>query len=194
MAEARFIQPRGKSGRGNAGSFAGFEQRITDLMKKEADQFLGEVSDTIRQRIGHGSRQWAVQRRRESTGRLQQVTRNPNNRIADKSVWRAGIKSYLDNSDAKYARTIEFGSEAVWAKLFRGTPLLFRPEGFKGGRNFRSFKNGRPKSNSFRVDGMSVVRVQNEIQPQYAYRDTFKNNGWPERIKRDFRLVLRDLF
>jgi hypothetical protein len=192
MAEARFIQPRGKSGKGNAGSFLGFEQEVKNLVRKEALEFQAQVAERIDREI---------LRPKDSTGRLVAVTQMPGNHDIGSSVWRVGIKSFLDKSDAKYARTIEFGSLAVWRKPFRGTPLRFIGDG--PNRPFRSFpkgtrpgattaRSGKGRSSPFR--GAKVVYVTKEIDPMHAYKRTFEENHWEQRIRKDFSQVIKNLF
>jgi hypothetical protein len=203
MAEARFTQPRNRSGMGNPGWFASFEKEVEDIVHREALQFQADVSQYIKSHIGYGSREWADQRKRETTGRLARVTTSAGNRDVKKSLWYVGDKTFLNNSEAKYARTIEFGSKAVWSHNFIGTPLMRRFGGFPGGRDFRSLKKGSKFRGSYgiygaadangRGGGFDIVRVKHEIQPMRAYSTVWKDGGWAQRVKRDFGQVMKKL-
>lgn len=63
-----------------------------------------------------------------TTGRLIRVTADPRNRFvaADGTGWAVGVRSYLDNSVAKYWRTIEEGSAATWPGGMRGLRIYGR--------------------------------------------------------------------
>ena len=52
------------------------------------------------------------------TGRLERVTADPQNRwvAADGTGWAVGVTSFLDDSIAKYWRTIEEGSAVTWSR------------------------------------------------------------------------------
>jgi hypothetical protein len=192
MAEARFIQPRDPRG-----LYLTFEQRVKNLMVQEAIEFQADVAKVIRSK---------KLRKEDSTGRLERVTKEPGNRDPQASVWRVGIPSYLNRSEAKYWRLIEQGSEGLYAKGrgFRGTALMFNPTGVRGGRKFRSFKNKKMQDDVYRGKfyskgltkgrGVRVVRVTKEIAPMNAYRTAFDEFGWRNRIKRDFEQTVADSF
>lgn len=55
------------------------------------------------------------------TGRLARATAAPENRYADKLTWGVGLPDWLDQSEAKYWRTIDEGSATVWKHKFAGT-------------------------------------------------------------------------
>lgn len=184
MGEIRFHQPRDP-----LGQFAKFEAEIHRQLEREAEQYQQEVADKIKSQIIRPT---------DSTGRLVQVTLDPQNRKVTPSTWRVGIASFLNKSQAKYWRTVEQGSLAVWKRPFIGTPLRFNSAGFPGGRQFRSF----PKGTKFRGDsfsvfgapnangqgaGFRVVTVKHEIVGQDSYRKAFVEGNWEARIRRDFK-------
>ncbi len=197
MAEVRFIQPRDAQGR-----FAKFNQELRNVLEAEARQYQNEVADYIRtHKI----------RTEDSTGRLENATRSAGNRQVRATHWRTGIPGYLNKSEAKYWRLIEQGSAGLYARGrgFRGTPLKLRPSGWPGGRPFRSFtgrgglsrRNGRNANGTVNLRRGSLVApntylvyVKKEIRPMHAYRQVFSDNGWQQRIKRDFEQTVQNSF
>lgn len=170
---------------------AKFEKQVNEMLQIQAVEFQEQVAGYI-----------ATHKRRpeDSKGRLQQVTGQPGNRVVLKTVWRVGIPKFLDQSQAKYWRLIEQGSEGLYAhgRGFRGTPLRFRPGGFPGGRKFRSIGPGNADlpTNVWRGRGnerhrvQSLVFVSHEIQAMNAYRIVFGEFNWRERVRRDFQQVV----
>lgn len=170
---------------------AKFEQQVNLMLQREAIEFQEQVAGYIG---GHKKRPG------DSTGRLQEVTSMPGNRVVFKTVWRVGIPKFLNESQAKYWRLIEQGSAGLYAhgKGFRGTPLRLRPGGFPGGRPFRSIgpANAHLPNDVWRGTGTNRTRIQSlvfvshEIQPMNAYRTVFAEFNWRERVRREFQQVV----
>lgn len=147
--------------------------------QRELRQRNAALGEMLRSQVGRHieSRIAARGRAKASSGRLLAVSTSIDNQYVDN--WSVGVGriDYLNQSTAKYWRTFEEGSAAVWRRPFIGTQLVTvrgRAEGFSrsdpspGWTNLRTakgriaFKNGRP--------GLFVVT--REIAPAYAYRST----------------------
>jgi len=61
-----------------------------------------------------------LRRKSTSSGRLAKATGDPENIVANSFQWGVGVNDYLNKSVAKYWRTIDEGSAAVWKKPFKG--------------------------------------------------------------------------
>lgn len=174
-----------------------FRAEVQRTLDRESREYLAQVSDNIKENIGMNSGRFAAKRKAESTGRLARVTRDPGNRYLYTAHWRAPNTPHLNRSEAKYWRLIEQGSAGLYANRrgFIGTPLMFNPSGFSGGRDFRGLKkriqddNARAKYYSRRPGrgrGVKVITVTKEITAMNMYRKTFYQHNWPDRIRRDF--------
>lgn len=176
--EVRFTVPRDPRGR-----FAKFSTEVTALMDKEAKQFQVQVATDIDSHI---------LRRPASTGRLVAVTQQPGNRQVGRSVWRVGIPSYLNKSTAKYWRTIEQGSLAVWKKPFTGTVLYGLWLGDKAYRQSIFL----PYSRKARLEAIKLGDLKNrytvskEIEPMGSYARVYREGNWGERTQREIRQIL----
>lgn len=124
-----------------------------------------EVVQRMKNRISFGKRASA------STGRLLYATAASGNRRFDTWSMGVGVPKFLDSTQAKYWRTFEEGSLAVWKRPFIGTQLLqFKknPSRFPSahgtdlrtaGDNFFGYQGG---------EGRFVVKK--EIEPANIYK------------------------
>lgn len=125
-----------------------------------------------------------------STGRLVRATMDPQNRVSDRFYMGVGNERFLNNSIAKYWRTIEEGSAATWTKRkFTSLPL----QGFWG-TNLSGFNQGpsgpwvgigsppvrgsqrQEMYHPFRIgrggepSPLPIFTPSRDIEPQYAYK------------------------
>jgi len=152
--------PELKSTRNARGQFT----KAQTEMRSRNGRYVRELqADVVRQVQSRITRQGA------STGRLAAVTASPKNAEYDTWSIGVGVKSYLDSSIAKYWRTFEEGSAAVWRHPFIGTQLM--P---KGGTPPYPVAHGavpgiRTTQAHLRwMDGKKFV-VKKEIAPREAY-------------------------
>ena len=136
-------------------------------------------------------------RRKASTNRLLRVTKDPSNIRANPERFGVGVTNFLNKSQAKYWRTQEEGSEAVWKTPFVGTQLTpfgkgsFRdvpfpvPHGATP-RGIRAFTGKGPAM----LGGAFVVK--NEIRPMHAYRDAYREYKPGEKGNRALRQLALD--
>jgi hypothetical protein len=116
-----------------------------------------------------------IKRPGASTNRLVKVTADPENARWSTDRVNVGNVEFLDGSVAKYWRTIESGSAAVWSRPFKGTQLY--PKG-PGRAPFPVAHGASPGLRTFGgnelpwMDGERYV-VKKEIAPMHAYRDAF---------------------
>lgn len=126
-----------------------------------------------------------------STGRLMRATADPKNRyVPDGWHVAVGIPDFLDKSEAKYWRTIEEGSAEAWRRSFIGMELHGRfgtqlTGEWRTGNWGRYPVAGAPWSRKGGSDGKfrplggwfaaHPVIVKHEIQPKYAYQQTFES-------------------
>jgi hypothetical protein len=109
------------------GAFNNFQKEMVAINRARAAEFQANVVQNIKER---------TLRKTASTGRLIEVTASKKNvsfanakggQTFSTFGWYVGMTDYLDHSIAKYWRTIEEGSKAVWREPFVG--LKFRKDG-----------------------------------------------------------------
>lgn len=161
-----------------------------------------------------------IKRPAVSTDRLLNVTADRANisPIKGRSAgWKeglaVGVVSHLDNSVAKYWRTIEEGSETAWKKRsFVGMPLpgrfggsvtgltttkwgsraLAGPEFTDPGRGTGGkFVPFGKKTRKQLLGGGKVITVKHEIEPQHAYLAAWRDYDGGVRVRRNLDTFLR---
>lgn len=152
---------------------------LRERNERFATSMQADVVRRMRNHIAFGGRAGV------STGRLLRVTADKRNVFSDQWSIGVGRPDWLDNSVARYWRTFEEGSAAVWKHPFVGTqlrgmfggtiigyahtrtpgpqpqPLAGGPWGARGGK-LRWYWS-MPLNENF--------RVKREIQPAHIYRD-----------------------
>lgn len=158
--------PAASSGeRRPGGRFANSDQ-LTGVNRQIAQELQAQVVANIQARI---------RRRGASTNRLLAVTASPSNITVTPNRIGVGNERYLNNSAAKYWRTIEEGSAEVWRRPFIGTQLY--PVG-PGKPPFPVARYQTPGLRTFGgeerpwMDGSRYV-VKKEIAPMHAYSDAY---------------------
>jgi len=97
-----------------AGEFTSAQGLVAQAHQLLAERVQQAAADNLRGNI---------LRRSVSTDRLAQAILDPKDIFATRFNWGAGSIAWLDNSPAKYWRTQEEGSAAVWSHPFTGTVL-----------------------------------------------------------------------
>lgn len=120
----------------------------------------------MRNRIAFGERASA------STGRLLQATADSRNLQVQAFSFGVGIPRFLDGSVAKYWRTFEEGSAAVWKRPFVGTQLL--PIGRFRGPTAHGARPGVRTATSELPFLQGRYIVKREIQPADIYGQVFR--------------------
>lgn len=92
-----------------------FRQALRDANWQMALEMQGDVVDHMRGQI---------RRRNVSSGRLLTATADRRNIEATEFHYAVGREEYLNKSIAKYWRTIEEGSQVVWADVAGGRPSI----------------------------------------------------------------------
>ena len=155
---------RNSSGRGIGGQFAtgGDQSGLLAINREIANELQAAVVANI---------QAGIRRPAASTNRLVSVTAAEQNATATFDKIRVGNEAFLNDSVAKYWRTIEEGSAETWRRPFIGTQL------YPIGRPPYPVAHGqRPGIRTFGgdekpwMDGIRWV-VKREIAPMHAYRD-----------------------
>lgn len=129
-----------------------------------------------------------------SSGRLLSVTANPANVQHDTWSLAVGIPKYLDRSMARYWRTFEQGSAAVWSHPFVGTQLM--PKG-PGKPPFPVAHGAIPGLRTTKkilpwMNGERYV-VKHEIEPRNAYRDAAREVNLRRLGLDSARQMVRDI-
>lgn len=134
-----------------------------------AETVQGNVARRISNRVMFGKRAKA------STGLLVRATVDPRNTRVDPFNVGVGNPEWLDRSMARYWRTFEYGSAAVWKRPFIGTRLrpigrFVAPDG-----TFRYSKHGQRSPSGVRTWKSGRIAkgwvVKQEIAPAHIYRD-----------------------
>ena len=198
------VKNAGRNAKGQFTSFQGYQKRVN---RELADQLQEIVADNIRSRY---------KRPGVATGRLVTATEDARNRIADLDGFYVGIEDWMAKSQAKYWRTIEFGSAEVWKRPFVGTKLIgwfgtsiqgfyenawgtvpmagpeySRPGQGSGGK-FRPYN--RATAQELKKEARSGRgTVRHEIEPMHAYRDAWRQFGGAQRVARETEIILRRL-
>ncbi len=197
---------KGKSaGRNAQGQFTSYQQQAKDEHTRDAKTLQELVVAMQKARI---------KRPKVSTGRLSRVTDDSRNRVVNVDGFYVGIESHLAKSDAKYWRTIEFGSAEVWKRPFVGMPLLgtwgasisgwgenrwgtvphagptYTHAGKASGGKFRPF--GKRAAKKMAATG-KIPTVGQEIAPMHAYRDAWREFGGTGTLRRRHAQQLRRL-
>lgn len=149
------------TGKGIGGQYVSAQKRFQIRNREMADRTQATVVSNIRGRL---------RRPAASTNRLVTVTAAPQNTRVYTDRVQVGMPAFLDNSTAKYWRTIEEGSAAVWSRPFVGTPLSF----VGGKRSSVPFPVARQQTPGIRTTApgrRAFTYVTREIAPQNAYRD-----------------------
>lgn len=132
-------------------------------------------------------------RRKASTNRLLRVTAAPGNIGFNPERFGVGRPKFLNNSEAKYWRTQEEGSEKVWKHPFIGTQLTpFIAPGAKRTVPFPVPHDATPQGLRTGalpkwLAGSGLWVVQHEIEPMHAYRDAYKTYRPGDRANRALR-------
>lgn len=123
-----------------------------------------------------------INRSDASTGHLVNVTADPGNVRYTKDIVQVGIPSFLDKSAAKYWRTFEEGSAAVWSHPFVGTHL-FGMAGTGFPTKHGEYPGLRTVDEHFTLGTNKAGRelgrifvVQHEIAPANIYRAVAADN------------------
>lgn len=131
-------------------------------------EFLREqVGRRMKNHISFGGRASA------STGRLLRATLDDKNVVVTKEFVGVGVPDWLDRSQAKYWRTFEEGSAAVWSHAFVGTRLFSVgrspfPVAHGQSPGLRSLGDGEAGGAGGRQRGAIFV-VKHEIKPANIY-------------------------
>jgi hypothetical protein len=176
--------PELKGVRDVRGRFLSAQTGMRERNARFAQGLQAQVVSNIESRITRPS---------ASSGRLSAVTANPRNAQYDTFSIAVGVRSYLDRSTAKYWRTIEEGSAAVWRHPFIGTQLM--PKGNNPGYpvahgivpGIRTTQAQLPW-----MDGKRFV-VKREIAPMYAYRDAVRESAPATWGRANARKFLADI-
>lgn len=136
-------------------------------------------SEFLREQVGRRMKNHIAfgKRPSHSTGRLLRVTLDDKNVIVTKEFVGVGVPTWLDRSQAKYWRTFEEGSAAVWSKPFVGTQLVgvkFGPNGQGGLSDLRTVSS--EKAEAFAAYNAKIGRpgrfvVKHEIAPAGIYAE-----------------------
>lgn len=196
----RLRRPKGRG----AGQYAPrFLAELGDSREKFAEEnrtLARRVQDDVVAELKAGTKRKSV-----STGRLIAATASPENIFASAQVWGVGVPSFLDRSQAKYWRTIDEGSAAVWSHPFVGMTFYVNRRRAWGGSIAGMNSNGavagapwsrsgagrddkfNPLSNAIaesviskngkRPRWLSTVTIKNEIEAQNYYHRGFERSG-----------------
>lgn len=182
---ARFEQPRTPKG-----TYAAFSREVTQLVQAEAEEYQSQVAEFIRDNA-HRSRA-GVSRWNKPSGQLARATEHPDNREVGKSVWRVGIPRHLDR-EARYWRTIEFGSAATWRKIDFTQLVLFG--NFEAGFPSMYHPYSREKRlEAIARDDRRIFHPGHQIAPMDAYGHVYRGHRWGERTRRDFNQLVGRYF
>lgn len=185
--------PELKGVRDAKGRFTKAQSAMRDRNAEYARSLQADVVQLIEARITRPG---------ASTNRLVNVTGAPEN--AQYDTWSAGVgvKKFLDTSVAKYWRTFEEGSAAVWAHPFTGTQLfpVGRPpfpvaHGMKPGLRATAAGSRYQVSTGKLLPWMDGSRfvVKHEIAPRHAYRDAVAGAGAPQFLEQNARRLIDDI-
>lgn len=166
--------PEVKGLRNVRGQFRSAQGAMRERNGRFAERYQAQVVHNMEAKIAGGKRAAA------SSGRLLRVTADPENAQYDTFRIGVGDRQFLNNSIARYWRTFEEGSAAVWKHPFTGTQLM--PKTGKSGDEEGSSRPPYPvahgKIPGIRttsaslpwMDGKKFV-VKHEIAPANVYRD-----------------------
>ena len=195
-------------GRNAQGRFTSFQTVGKDLNRRAAE----DLQELVVAKMGQRYKRPGV-----STGRLRDATAAAGNRRSGLDYAYVGIEDHLAKSQAKYWRTIEFGSAEVWSHPFVGTRLLgwfgesiggfyenrwgtvpfgdepFTRPGEGSGGKFRPYN--RATAVALKGSGVRSGRgtVRHEIEPVHAYRDAWRSFGGRGRLEQQLKERLRRL-
>jgi hypothetical protein len=176
--------PELKGVRDARGRFTSAQSSMRDRNAKFAQGLQADVVRRIESRITRPG---------ASSGRLLRVTADSGNAQYDTWSIGVGVKSFLNGSIAKYWRTFEEGSAAVWTHPFIGTQLM--P---KGNNPPYPVAHGQiPGIRTTRkllpwMDGERFV-VKKEIAPRHAYRDAIAEAHPAEFGRANARKLIADI-
>jgi len=176
--------PELKGVRDARGRFTSAQSSMRDRNARYALGLQADVVRLIEARITRGS---------ASSGRLLNVTASPRNVQYDTWSIGVGVQPFLDSSIAKYWRTFEEGSAAVWRHPFVGTQLMPRgnnppyPVAHGMTPGIRTTTKVLPW-----MDGERYV-VKHEIEPRHAYRDAVAEANPREFGRANARRLLADI-
>lgn len=169
------------------GRFLSAQRESTKRNERLAVNVQQDVVLRMRNHISFGPRATA------STGRLLQVTASNRNVVVNQYGFGVGVPKFLDGSVAKYWRTFEEGSAAVWKKPFVGTQLFqFRKNPSRRpsphGADLRTMTAGYRGA----LEGKYIVR--REIQPANIYEQVFQQAHLREEGTETAMAILRRVF
>jgi len=150
--------------------------------------------------------QGSIIRRGVSTGRLLKVTADPKNIRSGPSGFNVGVPSFLDQSQAKYWRTLEEGSAEVWPRygkrpmigrelkgLWGGTIIGMRGDRALAGAPITRFgvdRAGKLIPSNKPGRGRSGI-IKKEITPQHAYLMAYRDQDPGRRGQVEVNRLLR---
>lgn len=114
-ARARAGTFRTKSGGPGAAFLFAIGDRTSEIVAEQHEQLARKVQDAVVKELKGG-----IKRKSTKSGRLEKVTADENNIVANALQWGVGVDEFLNKSTAKYWRTIDEGSLHVWSRPFKG--------------------------------------------------------------------------
>lgn len=97
-----------------AGRFTSMQSQFAEANRRLATECQANAVEALRA---------SIVRPNVSTERLETAVAAAGDRYSDQFEWGVGVSAFLDQSQAKYWRTIEEGTLAVWKHPFTGTIL-----------------------------------------------------------------------
>lgn len=172
--------PKGQPGAGQFVSATELRKELADRNRQRALELQAEVVENIPA---------SIIRRNVSSRRLEHVTADPQNRRSTAFSYGVGVEDFLNHSFAKYWRTIEEGSEKVWADTPSGRASIIGMElkGIWGGSIGRITSSrvygARPWSRHSSRRGDMFVPTSRTFNLRGRYEGTGGKSGAPNFAK-----------
>lgn len=159
------------------GQFGDASNKLETLYGKLARDVQRETAAIIRAE----SRKRLKNPRKGRRGTLARVTLQQGNRVVTRNGFGVGRRTFLDRSEAKYARIIEEGSQ-VAAPRYSGTMV-------SGG-----WAGNAPAGRQYFIPAPAEYRVPNlhrrNVEPLQAYSRAWAKVGAPDQIRKAWRDLL----
>jgi hypothetical protein len=159
------------------GQFGDASNKLETLYGRLARDVQRETATIIRAE----ARKRLKNPRKGRRGTLARVTLQQGNRLVGRNGFAVGRQSFLDRSEAKYARIIEEGS-AVAAPRYSGSMISggWRGNAAVGGQYFIPA----------RAESRRTGLPRRDIQPLFAYSRAWEKVGAPDQIRKAWRDLL----